>query len=270
LALKADAAMSAIGAIGVFDSGIGGLSILKCLREALPSEAFVYFADSAYNPYGDKSDAEVIARSFTVTEELIAKHQIKALVVACNTATAAAIHLLRARYPELAIVGIEPALKPAAAVTKTKRVAVLATRGTLASEKFLTLKASLTDQAVFTCIPCIGLANLIERYAAGEVEEAQVRAACAGFLADAGAFDTLVLGCTHYALVEPTFRALIGTDVAIVDNGAAVAKRLATLLKALQDTADEPIDDSITKSPRLQLTGSGSQTLLILAAQRWL
>lgn len=262
--------MDAISPIGVFDSGIGGLSILKCLREALPQEPFIYFADSAYNPYGDKSDAEVIARSFNVTEELIAKHHIKALVVACNTATAAAIHLLRARYPEITIVGIEPALKPAAALTKTKRIAVLATRGTLASEKFLTLKASLSDQAVFNCIPCIGLANLIERYAAGEAKEAQVRDACASFLADAGAFDTLVLGCTHYALVEPTFRTLIGIDVAIVDNGAAVAKRLATLLKALQDKADEPINGFITKSPRLQLTGSGSQTLLNLAAQRWL
>lgn len=259
-----------MSAIGVFDSGIGGLSILKCLRDALPHESFVYFADSAYNPYGDKLDTEVISRSYAVTEELITKHHIKALVVACNTATAAAIHLLRARYPELAIVGIEPALKPAAALTKTKRVAVLATRGTLASEKFLTLKASLSDQTVFACIPCIGLANLIERYATGDAEEAQVRDSCAGFLADAGAFDTLVLGCTHYALVEPTFRALIGTDVAIVDNGAAVAKRLATLLKPLQDMANEPIDNSITKTPRLQLTGSGSKILLNLAAQRWL
>jgi glutamate racemase len=255
LALKAD------DVIGVFDSGIGGLSILKCLREALPRESFVYFADSAYNPYGDKSDAEVITRSFTVTEELIAQHAIRALVVACNTATAAAIHLLRARYPELPIVGIEPALKPAAALSKTKRIAVLATRGTLASAKFLALKASQGAEAEFVCVPCIGLANLIERYAADTATEQEVGQACAGFLAQAGAFDTLVLGCTHYALIEPIFRALVGTGVTIVDNGEAVAKRLVALLQATPSMASEPT---------LILTGSGDHTLLQLAAKRWL
>lgn len=261
LVLKADDVIDAITPIGVFDSGIGGLSILKCLREALPLESFIYFADSAYNPYGDKSDVEVIARSFAVTEDLIAKHQIKALVVACNTATAAAIHLLRARYPELPIVGIEPALKPAAALTKNKRIAVLATRGTLASAKFLALKASLQAQAEFICVPCIGLANLIERYAAAEVTEPDIKQACANFLAQAGEFDTLVLGCTHYALIEPIFCNLIGANVAIVDNGEAVAKRLVALLQATLHMASDPI---------LHLTGSGDHTLLQLAAKRWL
>jgi glutamate racemase len=253
--------MDAITPIGVFDSGIGGLSILRASREALPHESFVYFADSAYNPYGDKSDAEVITRSFTVTEELIAQHHIKALVVACNTATAAAIHLLRARYPELPIVGIEPALKPAAAVTKTKRIAVLATRGTLASAKFLALKESQSAQAEFVCVPCIGLANLIERYAIGTATKRDVEQACAGFLAEAGQFDTLVLGCTHYALIEPIFRSLVGVNVTIVDNGEAVAKRLVALLQATTSMACEPT---------LLLTGSGDHTLLQLAATRWL
>jgi glutamate racemase len=239
--------MSAIGAIGVFDSGIGGLSILKCLREALPLESFVYFADSAHNPYGDKSDADVIARSFTVTEELIA--------------TAAAIALLRARYPELPLVGIEPALKPAAALTKTKRIAVLATRGTLASTKFLALKASLESQAEFVCVPCIGLANLIERYAVGTATEGDIKQACTRFLAQAGEFDTLVLGCTHYALIEPIFRNLVGANVTIVNNGEAVAKRLVALLQATSRMASEPF---------LELAGSGDHTLLQLAAKRWL
>ena len=261
LVLKADDVIDAITPIGVFDSGIGGLSILKCLREALPLESFIYFADSAYNPYGDKSDAEVIARSFAVTEDLIAKHQIKALVVACNTATAAAIHLLRARYPELSIVGIEPALKPAAALTTTKRIAVLATRGTLASAKFLALKESLGKQAEFVCVPCMGLANLIERYAVGTATERDVEQACAGFLAQAGEFDTLVLGCTHYALIEPIFRTLVAADITIVDNGEAVAKRLVALLQATPRMACEPT---------LQLTGSGDHTLLQRAAKRWL
>ncbi|MGL6349222.1 MAG: glutamate racemase, partial [Aeromonas sp.] len=162
--------------IGVFDSGIGGLSILKALRQAMPAECFVYFADSKHNPYGVKSEEFVRERSLAIVRELVDQHQIKALVVACNTATAAAIGLLRQTYPELPIIGVEPALKPAALATRSGRVLVLATRGTLASEKFAQLKTRLeaehaaTDLASkhplhFTCLPCDGLAERIEHLA---------------------------------------------------------------------------------------------------------
>ena len=254
--------------IGVFDSGIGGLSILKCLREALPYESFVYYADSAHNPYGDKTDAEVIERSLWIADHLIQKHQIKALVVACNTATAAAIHLLRARYPNLPLVGIEPALKPSIAATKTGRIAVLATRSTLSSEKFLTLKSSFNGLAEFICTPCIGLANMIERYAAGEATDDAVCNACSDFLVSTGVFgnrageiDTLVLGCTHYALIEPLFRQLLGRDIQIVDNGTAVAKRLTSLLT----TSTTP-----NKTSTVTLISSGNSLLVKQAASRWL
>jgi glutamate racemase len=149
--------------IGVFDSGIGGLSILRALRAQIPHENFVYYADTAHNPYGDKSEAFVVERSLRVAQLLMSEHRIKALVVACNTATAAAIHVLRQQYPLLPLVGIEPALKPAAALTRTGRVLVLATQGTLQSAKFAALKDAFSAQAEFVCVACEGLAERIEQ-----------------------------------------------------------------------------------------------------------
>jgi glutamate racemase len=149
--------------IGVFDSGIGGLSVLRALRAELPHERFVYFADNGHAPYGERDAAQVLARARTITTELLERHDIKALVIACNTATAVAIHLLRAEHPGLPIIGVEPALKPAAALTRTRRVGVMATRGTLESAKFAALLDSLCGLATFILQPCDGLADAIER-----------------------------------------------------------------------------------------------------------
>jgi glutamate racemase len=262
--------------IGVFDSGIGGLSILKALRAELPHERFVYFADTAHNPYGEKSDAFVIERSRAITQQLIAQHHIKALVVACNTATAAAIDTLRAEHPGLPIIGVEPALKPAVAISQTKRIAVLATRGTLQSAKFQTLLQSLAGQAEFVCTPCDGLADLIERSpsAAGYNEQytTNLIAACAIFIRACGTFgtqngqiDTLVLGCTHYPLVLPAFRQAVGNAVHIVDNGQAVAKRVAALIAPVAETAATQ-----TVLTPLLLLSSATDHHLASAAARWL
>ena len=237
--------------IGVFDSGIGGLSILRALRQQLPHEDFVYFADTAHNPYGGKSDAFVAERSLAIARELVQEHRIKALVVACNTATAAAIYLLRAEFPDLPIVGIEPALKPAAALTRTGRVLVLATRGTLQSAKFAALKLVYGAQVAFECIACEGLAEQIER--AGEQRNTtDLIALSAAFMPTIGRFglkngeiDTLVLGCTHYPLIAPIWRSLVGPEVQIVDNAQAVALRTQELL-----------------SGRLQTSGAGRVTWL--------
>ena len=152
--------------IGVFDSGIGGLSVLRALRAALPHDDFVYFADSAHAPYGERDDAHVQARSRAVLAELQAAHGIKAFVIACNTATAAAAEALRAAHPDQVIVGIEPALKPALTLTRTGRIGVLATRGTLASPKFRALHHGLATRAEFVLQPCDGLATAIEKEAA--------------------------------------------------------------------------------------------------------
>jgi hypothetical protein len=149
--------------IGVFDSGVGGLSVLRALQAELPHERFVYLADNGHAPYGERGDAFVAARTHAIAGHLRRAHGIKALVVACNTATAAAIHEARASHPGLPVVGVEPALKPAVAATRTGRVGVVATRGTLASGKFGRLLDSLRSQAEFIVQPCDGLAHAIER-----------------------------------------------------------------------------------------------------------
>lgn len=252
--------------IGIFDSGIGGLSILRALRVHLPNECFVYYADSAHNPYGDKPSEEVIARSLAIAKELVTQHAIRALVVACNTATAAAIHLLRQHYPSLPIVGVEPALKPAVAASKTKQIAVLATRSTLTSQKFLALKNSLDPQATFSCVACTGLADLIERASAEASASHALLGACQRFLAQAGHFDTLVLGCTHYALISDIFKGLVGECITVIDNSSAVALRLTSLLEALPQPA---LTQAATRQS-VTLHGSGDPLLLQLAAKRWL
>jgi glutamate racemase len=191
--------------IGVFDSGIGGLSILKALRAELPHEDFVYLADSAHAPYGERAQAHVMARTRAIVRQLRGEHHIKALVIACNTATAAAVHEARAEHPDLPVVGVEPALKPALALTRTGRIGVLATRGTLASAKFAALHDSLKDQAEFVLQPCDGLADAIE---SGDTQ--RIATLCAKYTQAIGPFgkqprqvDTLVLGCTHYPFAEP-------------------------------------------------------------------
>ena len=280
--------------IGVFDSGIGGLSILKALGAALPLERFVYFADSAHNPYGEKSDVFVIDRSRAITRQLVQEHSIKALVVACNTATAAAIHRLRAEHPGLPIIGVEPALKPAVSASKTKRIAVLATHGTLQSAKFASLLASLQGQAEFICIAGEGLAEQIERsieHSPGQQNATKLIAACAysamacgSFGAKNGQIDTLVLGCTHYPLVLPYFRQAVGPAVHIVDNGQAVARRTQQLLADHQTAAlpthnqsdgqSDDLSDSQAGKPstqaRLTLLTSADNITLQHAAKRFL
>ncbi len=253
--------------IGVFDSGIGGLSILKALRAQMPRERFVYFADSAHNPYGPKGDAFVIDRSRAITHQLIQDHAIKALVIACNTATAAAIHILRAEHPSLPIIGVEPALKPAVAASRTKRIAVLATQGTLQSDKFLALKASLETQAEFICIPGHGLAEMIECSAEHDnttdliVKIALFKNGTGLWDSPESPIDTLVLGCTHYPLVLPHFQNAVGPSVAIVDNGQAVARQVAQRVVACNSTT-KPTE-------RLLLLSSDNPHRLAQAVARW-
>jgi glutamate racemase len=223
--------------IGVFDSGIGGLSILKALRAELPHESFVYIADSGNAPYGEKGDDFVIARSRALTRTLIDQdghYKVKALVVACNTATAAAVKLLRAEFPNLPLVGVEPALKPAVQLSQTKRIAVMATRGTLESAKFAALKASLADQAEFIIQPCDGLAAAIEQQNTPKIIAllAIYTPAIGVFGTQNGQIDTLVLGCTHYPFISDLLRVHTGADVTYIDTGIPVARQTRRLLEA--------------------------------------
>ena len=252
--------------IGVFDSGVGGLSVLRALRAALPAEDMVYWADTAHAPYGERGDAYVIDRSFTVTEQLRREHGIKALVVACNTATAAAIHLLRERYPELPLVGVEPALKPAAQLSQTRQIGVLATRGTLASAKFRALHDRLADQAHFHLQACDGLADAIERD-----DGERIAALCQRYLGALGplgqggsAIDTVVLGCTHYPFAQATLQALAGPSVRLGETGEPVARQTHRLLEA------SALLRPMGAPGSLVLTGNGSREALLGAARRWL
>ncbi|MGH6626362.1 MAG: glutamate racemase [Burkholderiaceae bacterium] len=251
--------------IGVFDSGIGGLSVLKALRAELPHEDFAYFADTGHAPYGERGDAYVAERSRAIARQLLEQHRIKALVVACNTATAAAIHLLRADHPALPLVGVEPALKPAVALSRTKRVGVLATRGTLASAKFRALHESLKDQAEFALQPCDGLAAAIEADDAIKIVAlcSQYTRAAGPFGTQSGRIDTLVLGCTHYPFAWRHFIDLVGPEVRLVETGEPIARQTRRLLDAAGLLKPEG-------EGRIRLLTTGSLPALESAAARWL
>ena len=251
--------------IGVFDSGIGGLSVLNALREALPHERFAYFADLAHAPYGERGDAYVAQRTGAVARYLRERHGIKALVVACNTATAAAIHELRAEHPSLSVVGVEPALKPAVAASRTGHIAVLATRVTVESRKFEALHASLAGQADFRIIPCDGLAGAIEGG-----DGAGIAALSERYLRQAGSFgtapgriDTLVLGCTHYPFIAAELRRHCGEAVRFIDTGGPVALQTRRLLAQAGQLATEG-EGAVT------LLSSAAPDALDAAAARWL
>jgi glutamate racemase len=220
--------------VGVFDSGVGGLSVLRHIRAQLPQENLIYLADSGYAPYGAKPEQLVAERSLAIAQFLIGQGA-KAIVVACNTATVAAIKLMRAHYPDLPIVGVEPGLKPAAAASRNGKVAVLATVVTLAGEKFLALRDQISSAtgASFLLQGCPGLVDLIEL---GEFDTERTRSLLKGYLLPLleQGVDTVVLGCTHYPFVRTTIAAILAEagkdDVVLIDTGDAVARQLARLL----------------------------------------
>ena len=263
--------------IGVFDSGIGGLSVLRALQKALPHERFVYLADNAHAPYGEKSEAFVRERTQAIASHLLAQHHIKALVVACNTATAAAIHELRAQHPQLPLVGVEPALKPALALSRTGHIGVIATRGTVASDKFARLLSSVQGEADFVVQACNGLALAIEQSTLpDQAQHAQAQIAhllqtytqaMGRFGSEPGDIDTLVLGCTHYVFVENDLRQLLGPDVQLLSTGEAVARQTERLLAAA-DLLNTATPHGSARPVRLMTTGDlqGLQA----AAMRWL
>ena len=255
-------------AIGIFDSGIGGLSVLKALRTELPHEHFIYIADSGHAPYGERDEAHVLARSRAIVRYLVGRN-VKALVIACNTATAGAIELLRGEHPGLALIGVEPALKPAVALSTTGRIGVMATRSLLSSIKFQRLLASQAGHATFVLQPCDGLAHAIE-YSAETGNTTETIALCARYISATGLFgiekdqiDTLVLGCTHYPFASDHLRALLGPSVQLIDNGEAVARQTRRVLQASNPETDQP-------PGQVSLYTTGQPQTLQAAAKRWL
>jgi len=219
--------------IGIFDSGVGGLSVLRHVRALLPAEELLYFADSGFSPYGEKPEAVIVERVLAIAAFFL-RFKVKAIVVACNTATAAAIAALRAAYPGLQVVGVEPGLKPAASLTKTGTVGVLATHATLASDKFQKLRQQVTEStgAQFLAQACNGLADQIEK---GELNSRETAMLVERYVAPLirQQADTLVLGCTHYPFVQPLIEKVAadaGHSVTLVDTGEPVARQLQRLL----------------------------------------
>lgn len=220
--------------VAVFDSGVGGLSILRALRAHLPQENYHYFADSAFAPYGEKPQDWLCKRSQEITRHLILEGA-KAVVVACNTATAAAIATLRQEFPSLPFIGIEPAIKPAAHQSKTRKIGVLATRRTLDSLKFQRAIQDLSETNLTIVVrAATGLAWAIEQGDEPQIETLiREHIAALGPLGqEPGQIDTLVLGCTHYPFVTDRIQAEIGPKVSIVDNGDAVARHTLRVLQA--------------------------------------
>ncbi|CAD5107861.1 glutamate racemase [Zestomonas carbonaria] len=220
--------MASDAPVGVFDSGVGGLSVLREIRQLLPAESLLYVADSGHVPYGEKSPEFIRERSHRLAGFLL-EQGAKALVLACNTATAAAVAELRTHYPELPIVGMEPAVKPAAAATRSGVVGVLATTGTLKSAKFAALLDRFASDVRVITQPCPGL---VERIEAGELNGTGTRELLLGWVEPllAEGCDTLILGCTHYPFIKPLLRELVPASVSLIDTGAAVARHLQRLL----------------------------------------
>lgn len=243
--------------IGVFDSGVGGLSVLRQLLQQLPEEDIVYLADSAWAPYGERTPEQIAARCLQIADYLLRQHHIKALVVACNTATSQAVQHLRSRWPQLLLIGIEPAIKPAVALSQTGHVGIMATRGTVQSAKFARLLQDWGGSSHIHVQACDGLAlaienaledranpdgqtvhSLCQRYvaalrdaanqAAGEEQAAGAKELSGNAL---GAIDVLVLGCTHYPFAEEVLQGMVGEQVRLIEPGAPVARQTQRLLQ---------------------------------------
>lgn len=208
--------------IGVFDSGLGGISVLRHLRQQMPGERYLYFGDSANAPYGSRTTEEVRALTMAAAEKLMAEKPLKALVLACNTATAAAVKQLREKYPDLIVIGIEPALKVAADRFPGGRIGVMATEVTLREEKFDALLHRVDETCTVTKIPMPGLVQLVEAgKTGGEEVEALLRSRMESCM---GKLDAVVLGCTHYPLAAKAISNVLGENVVLLDGGAGTAR----------------------------------------------
>lgn len=220
--------MQKTGAIGVFDSGVGGLSVLRHIREVLPNERLIYVADSGHVPYGDKSKEYIEERSLAISR-FLRQQGADAIVIACNTASAAAAATLRSHF-NIPIIAMEPAVKPAVAASRSGVVGVLATTGTLASARFAALLERYAGEVKIVTQGCPGLVEQIEM---GELNSTQTRTLVEQYTAPllARGADTLILGCTHYPFLSALIAEVAGSHIALIDTGSAVARQLQRRLQ---------------------------------------
>lgn len=225
--------------IGVIDSGVGGLSVLKEICKLLPREDIIYVGDSAWCPYGEKSADEIRRRVFAISDALLARG-VKMLVLACNSATIAAVEALRAVYP-LPVIGMEPAVKPAVAASKNGQIAVLATSASIAGEKFHRLLHMHANKVRIITRPCPEFVQLVENGDICSPHALQVVAAVIDPLLAQGV-DTLVLGCTHYPFLRAMIERVAGEGINVIDSGAAVARQVGRCLEKdfLLNAANKP------------------------------
>lgn len=248
--------------IGVFDSGVGGLSVLRALHRLRPEHPLHYLADSAHAPYGDRDPAFVARRSLRLAEHLL-DQGAGMLVVACNTATAWAIDSLRQRYPLLPLVGVEPGVKPAAVLSRRGRIAVMATTATLASPRFATLVERHAPGCELIRVPCPGLAAAIERGEDGRDDVERLLDRHLQPLQDSG-IDVVVLGCTHYPFVAERIALRLAPEVHLLDTADAVARQALRLL------GEAPLKASHDPWPALRLENTGDPAVLERMARTWL
>ncbi len=248
--------------LGVFDSGLGGLSVVREIRRRLPLEEIVYIADSAYVPYGGRPLEEIRDRAATVVRALVDRGA-KTIVVACNTASAAAIDDVRATFT-VPIVGLEPAVKPAAASTEIGRIAVLATPATLRTERFHRLVDRHAAGVELLKIPCPGFVELVE---AGDLDGPNAMRVVGEALAPVveARVDRVVLGCTHYPFLAATISAVLGDDVLILDSGEAVARQVERVLAQNELLATGPDD----RGEMTLLTTGDPATVQPVARRLW-
>lgn len=210
--------------IGFFDSGVGGLSVLKSALEIMPNENYIYFGDSKNAPYGIKNVLEVKELTYKAVEFLL-KKGAKALVIACNTATSAAVASLRLDYPDVPIVGIEPAVKPAVKLNTNKAIIIMATPMTIKEEKFNNLINRFKNEAKIIPMPCAGLMEFIEagNFSSVELKE-YIRGKYKYYNSDE--IGAIVLGCTHYPFIKDTIQEIVGDDIPIIDGGMGTCREL--------------------------------------------
>ena len=243
--------------IAVFDSGVGGISVLRELRKILPNEDYIYYGDSINAPYGMKTKEEVCELTIRAAEYLFAQGA-KGLVVACNTATSAAVRTLREMYPDVPLVGIEPAVKPAATRKPNCRVLVMATPMTIREEKFQKLMARYEDMAEIIPLPCPGLMDFVER---GDLESEDFRRYLEEllFVHRIHPVDSVVLGCTHYPFARKLIQEILGPDVEVYDGGEGTAREMrrrlaeADLLNDSENPGTVDFQNSLKDEKKIQL-----------------
>ena len=240
------------GYIAVFDSGLGGISVLRHLRRMMPGERYLYFGDSANAPYGSRPTWQVRDLTLAAAEKLMAEKPLKALVLACNTATAAAVRELRKKYPDFIVIGIEPALKVAADNYPGGRIGVMATEVTLREEKFDTLLLRFREHCSVTKIPMPGLVQMVE---AGKLGTAEMEDLLQSLLEPyIGKLDAVVLGCTHYPLAAKDIRKVLGDSVVLLDGGEGTARETRRRLAGvglLEEGRGELIMENSSNDPEM-------------------